>query len=412
MMCEASDDDVCYYAVLEIERTADAAALKRQYRKLALKYHPDKNGSDEASSERFKAISQAYSVLADPAKRELYDKHGREAVEQEESGAARAGFAESMFKEFFGDGGAPGPDIAGLFERHQRGQRGQRQGSGAKPTEVQHVVDLRTLVRGGTIVAEFTEEEPLDTDVTACSECRGQGAVTRVRMVGPGMMQQISAACQGCGGRGYCAPSHGTIIKDHEVDVEVPAGHALDSPIVLDGRGCFVFNPEAQRLARGPLLVRLSCREGADAAGWSLHANQRHLVWAPRLPVMYGLLTDRLQCQHPDGRVYMLTLSDARSEPMLVPGLGLPAHGRHAAGLLVVKINWVWKRDNLQTHPWFQRWQSNLCSKAPWADVQRPLRDPAQIEHACLTLEEYEAQPEPTAAGRQHDEPPGECVQS
>lgn len=418
---ETSED--CYYKVLEVDKKADEAALKKQYRKLALKFHPDKNASDEAA-EKFKAIAEAYSVLSDPKKRRIYDAYGKEAVADSESGAAAGGgFASSMFASMFGGGaGMPGPDIASFFQQNYGGGgRQARRGGGRsaiKPTQVKQKVSLQTLLQGGVVVIEYSDEEPLDTDVTLCGECGGSGTVTQMRMIGPGMMQQVSGRCQGCMGRGYCTPGHGTIKKDHEIEVTIARGHPLDEPIVVEGKGSYGFNSSTCKLERGDLYVHVVCGTEPDEYGWSIHSNRRHLVWAPRLPVMYGLLTDRLQCQHPDGRVYMLELAPSRSEPLIVDGLGMPAYGRHEAGALIVKVNWDWKRTNLETHPWFQKLQSKLCQKARWADMRESGGDEAHGNevHRCLTVDEFEGRQEEQRQQHHFQEEdegrPSECVQS
>ncbi len=397
-------DDSCYYALLDVDKSADAALLKKQYRKLALKFHPDKNANDAAASEKFKAIAEAYSVLSDPKKRRIYDAYGKAAVDESDSADGRPS-ASSMFAEMFAGGGT-GPDIASFFGSTYGSGRAPQ--SAKKPTQIQASVSMRTLFVGGTVTVQFSEEEPLDTEVTLCGECDGSGSVTRMRMVGPGMMQQSRSACAGCMGRGYCSPSHATIMKDHSIEVNIERGHPLQEPVIVEKRGGYNFNPRTKKLERGDLYVQLVCRSEPDKGGWSVHANQRHIIWSPTLPVMYGLLTDRIQCQHPNGEVYVLLMAASKSEQMVVDGLGMPANGRYRAGVLILKINWDWKRANLKTHSWFQKLQGNLFKKAPWANTSLN----GQTTHSCLTADEFEGRQRPP----EEPEGPGgnapECVQS
>src|SRR5450631_1320707 len=101
----------CYYETLEVERTADDSKLKAAFRKLAMKWHPDKNPGDQSSEVRFKEINEAYEVLKDPDKRAAYDRFGHAAFEQGGGGGAHgfgADFASTfsdIFEDLFGMGG-------------------------------------------------------------------------------------------------------------------------------------------------------------------------------------------------------------------------------------------------------------------------------------------------------------------
>jgi len=106
--------EVDYYQLLEVERGADDAALKAAYRRLAMKFHPDRNPGDAAAEQKFKAINEAYDVLKDPQKRAAYDRFGHAAFQQGGGGGGAqdfGGFAdifESVFGEFMGGGGRGG----------------------------------------------------------------------------------------------------------------------------------------------------------------------------------------------------------------------------------------------------------------------------------------------------------------
>jgi hypothetical protein len=188
--------------------------------------------------------------------------------------------------------------------------------------------------------------------------------------------------------------------------VRIERGHPLQEPVIVAKKGCYDFNPRTQKLERSDLYVQLSCLAESARSAWSLHENQRHLTWSPTLPVMYGLLTDRIQCQHPNGEVYVLQMASSKSEQMVVDGLGMPAYGRYRAGVLILKINWDWKRVNLQTHSWFQKLQSSLFKKAPWANTSLT----EQTTHSCLTVDEFEGH---QRAPEEHEgDSAPECVQS
>src|SRR5256885_15467359 len=103
-----------YYEVLGIERTVTAEEIKKSYRKLAVKYHPDKNPGDKAAEEKFKELGEAYEVLNDPQKRAAYDQYGHAAFDRRAGGFGRAGGFHDpfdIFREVFGGGGG-----GGIFE--------------------------------------------------------------------------------------------------------------------------------------------------------------------------------------------------------------------------------------------------------------------------------------------------------
>ena len=108
--------EIDYYELLEVERTADASVLKSAYRKMAMKYHPDKTGGCTDSEAKFKAVSEAYEVLKDPQKRAAYDRFGHAAFKQQQQGggggfhAGAGGFSDlgDIFETIFGQGGGFG----------------------------------------------------------------------------------------------------------------------------------------------------------------------------------------------------------------------------------------------------------------------------------------------------------------
>jgi DnaJ family protein A protein 1 len=187
-----------FYDILGVPPTCTPDELKKAYRKLALKYHPDKNPNEP---ERFKLISQAYEVLSDPEKRRIYDEGGESAIR--EGYADRGGPFSSpfdIFDMFFGGGGGP------------FGGRGARRGpKRGKDVVHQLAVPLEELYNGAVRKLSLAKNVICDKcegrggkkgAVEQCPVCRGAGMQVRIQQLAPGMVQQIQSVCSECEGQG------------------------------------------------------------------------------------------------------------------------------------------------------------------------------------------------------------------
>ncbi|XP_059140032.1 dnaJ homolog subfamily A member 1-like [Physella acuta] len=227
-----------YYDILEVKPNATDAELKKAYRKLALKYHPDKNPD---AGDKFKQISMAYEVLSDPKRREIYDKGGEEAIK---GGAGGGGFdfhsPMDIFDIFFGGGGRRGA------------QRGPRKG---KDVIHQLKVPLEDLYQGATrklalqknvICSKCEGRGGKEGSVQKCTNCRGTGMQVRIQQLGPGMVQQIQSVCGECRGEGEvidpkhrCKNCNGKkIVKERKIlEVHIDKGMRDNQQIRFSGEG-------------------------------------------------------------------------------------------------------------------------------------------------------------------------------
>src|SRR5579863_9695274 len=228
----------CYYETLEVERNADESKLKAAFRKLAMKWHPDKNPGDAASEMRFKEINEAYEVLKDGEKRAAYDRFGHAAFEHGGGGAAGfgAGFASS-FSDIF-------EDLFGMAGQRSRG--GRERGADLR---YNMEISLEEAFQGKTAQIE------IPVSVT-CESCSGIGAKagTKPRICatcgGAGRVRQaqgfftLERTCPGCQGRGQmiedpcpaCSGS-GRVTRERTLSVNIPQGVEDGTRIRLAGEG-------------------------------------------------------------------------------------------------------------------------------------------------------------------------------
>ncbi|MFM5908454.1 MAG: molecular chaperone DnaJ [Novosphingobium sp.] len=232
--------EVDYYELLEVSRTADDATIKSSYRKLAMKYHPDKNPGCAESEARFKSISAAYACLSDPQKRAAYDQFGHAAFENGGPGG------------FGGGGGNPFNDLGDIFESIFGGF-----GGGGGRQQARRGADLRYDLEITLDEAFHGKSEQIQIDVsTACEPCEGSGATpgTGTRRCnlcgGHGKVRaqqgffMVERTCPTCHGRGEVIESpcrscggEGRVDQRQTLDVNIPSGVDTGTRIRLSGKG-------------------------------------------------------------------------------------------------------------------------------------------------------------------------------
>lgn len=220
-----------YYEVLEVTRETTAEEIKRSYRKLAVKHHPDKNPGDAHAEERFKELGEAYDVLSDEQKRAAYDRYGHAAFAQG-SAAGAGGFGGGfhdpfdIFREVFG-GNSGGGGAGGIFEQFFGGGAGGGARGGRESR--QRGSDLRYDMQITLEEAAFGCEKEIEvTKLDACGHCHGSGAETGSR----------ASHCPTCGGRGQVISSRGFFQVSQACPRCKGSGQVIDKPCKkCDGEG-------------------------------------------------------------------------------------------------------------------------------------------------------------------------------
>ena len=255
--------EVDYYEVLEVSRDCSGAELKKSYRKLAMKYHPDRNPDDKEAEEKFKIVNEAYQVLSDEEKRSIYDRYGKAGLEGHGMGGGFGGGGMDdimdIFNSMFGGGGFGG----GGFGRTRRDPDQKY----ALDFEIELPLEFHEAVFGCEKKIDITYKTPCtdckgtgakDAKLETCDYCGGQGQI--LMRQGP---MQFAQTCPKCQGRGrsikeQCGSCHGKgyHIKDDSVTIKVPAG--VDSGNRLRVQG---YGNEAKNGHRGDLYLTFIVEE-------------------------------------------------------------------------------------------------------------------------------------------------------
>lgn len=338
-----------YYEVLGVTKDASAEELKRAYKKLAIKYHPDKNPGDKEAEEKFKEAAEAYDVLSDPKKRKQYDQFGHN-MPGGGAGGFGGGFSSfedifSAFGDIFGGGGFSG---FGGRSSSSRRQAGPPRGS---DLQIKVALSFKDILEGCTKKVRVKRYTPCTTcngrggdNTKTCPNCNGTG---RIRRVTQSFFQMVSESqCPNCGGMGEIISNpcktcggEGRVKTEDTISVKIPEGVAEGQYLTLRGEG----NVGPRGGASGDLLVIIAekqddfyTREGDD-----LHCEIK-------IPIYKLVLGGTHRIPTVDGGEVSIKIS-AGSQPDSILRLreqGLPPlQGRGQRGNLFVTIKAEIPRD-------------------------------------------------------------------
>ncbi|WP_220762341.1 molecular chaperone DnaJ [Flavobacterium sp. UMI-01] len=338
-----------FYEILGLSKGADAAAIKKAYRKKAIEYHPDKNPGDKTAEEKFKEAAEAYEVLGDPAKKAKYDQYGHQAFDGSGGFGGHGGMnMDDIFSQF-------GDIFGGGFGGFGGGSRGPQRVKGSN-LRIKVKLTLEEIANGveKKVKVKRKVQAPGVTYKT-CTTCNGQGQVMRVTNTILGRMQSATT-CPACGGSGQIldkkpsqADAQGMILEDETVSIKIPAGVVDGMQLKVSGKG----NDAPGNSVPGDLIVAIEEleHEFLKREGENLHYD----LYISFPEAILGVSKD---IEAVNGKVRIKLEEGIQSGKILrLKGKGIPSINGYGNGDLLVHVNvWTPKTLNKEQRQFFEKY--------------------------------------------------------
>lgn len=330
-----------YYDILGISKGASDGEIKKAYRKMALKYHPDKNPDDKAAEEKFKQAAEAYEVLSDPNKKSRYDQFGHQAFDGAGGFGGGGMNMEDIFSQFgdiFGGAFGGGGGFSGFGGPRQRVVKGSNLRIRVRLTLEDIAIGVEKKVK-----VKRKIQAP-GTTYKTCTTCNGSGQVTRITNTILGRMQ-TSSTCNVCGGAGQMidkrpsrADSQGLMLSEETVSIKIPAGVVDGMQLKVAGKG----NAAPGNGISGDLLVAIleedhpTLQREGDNLHYDLYISLPDAVLgiSKEIDTVTGKVRIKIEPGVQSGKILRLR------------GKGIPSINGYGKGDLLVHVN-VWTPKTL-----------------------------------------------------------------
>lgn len=343
-----------YYDILGLSKNASAAEIKKAYRKLAIKYHPDKNPDDPKAEAMFKKAAEAYEVLSNPEKKAKYDQFGHSAFDGSGGFGGGGMDMDDIFSQF-GDifGSAFGGQAGGFSGFGGFGRQGQARSKGSN-LRIRVKLNLEDVAKGvEKKIKVKRKKKSSGTTYKTCSTCGGSGQVTRVTNTILGRMQTASpcSACQGSGqvidNKGVGTDAQGLKTEDELVSIKIPAGVEDGMQLKVSGKG----NEAPGNGMAGDLIVQILVEEHKY-----LKRDGENLHYDLYISFSEATLGTSKEIQTVSGKVRIKIESGIQSGKILrLKSKGLPNLNRYRTGDLLVHVNvWTPKKLNREQEQFFE----------------------------------------------------------
>ena len=342
-----------YYEILEITKTSSTEEIKKAYRKVAMKFHPDRNPGDKSSEEKFKEAAEAYEILSDNDKRALYDRHGHAGVNNGGRGGGFGGGAGMNMDDIFSQfGDVFGDDIFGsFFGGGRRGGGGGSRTRGVRGSNLRIKIKLtyeeiakgvsknikvKKYVSCGTCSGSGAKDKG---SVQTCTGCGGSGQVRKVSNTFLGQMQTVTT-CPTCNGEGSIVTAkcvtckgEGRVYGEETVNIDIPAGVQEGMQLSVSGRG----NAGERGGAAGDLLILVEEEAHAD-----LHREGLNVAFELYITFVDAVFGTSVEVPTIDGKAKIKIPAGTQSGKIFrLKGKGLPSVNSYEKGDQIIHVN-VW----------------------------------------------------------------------
>lgn len=318
-----------YYQILEVDRGASADEIKKSYRKMAMKYHPDKNPDNPQAEEKFKECAEAFDVLSDPQKKQEYDTYG--TVGGNNGNPFGGGFNMddifSRFGDFFNFGGG--------------NQRQVRRGSDLR---IKTNVSLQEVINGVDKKIKYIRQVKCNTcdgyggkDLTNCGMCQGTGQRRVVQNTPFGQIQQI-VTCTSCSGIGQITRTNcnncrgqGVVPKEENLDIKIPKGAVNGVNFNMSGYGNWAKNGQ-------PGDLHILVEETPDS---EFKRENNNLVYDQHISIIEAILGKEIKLKTPNGELkFTIQPGTTHGKVLRIQGKGVPDLNYNGqVGDLFIKMN-------------------------------------------------------------------------
>jgi len=351
-----------FYEILEISKSATQAEIKKGYRKMAIKYHPDKNPDDKTAEDNFKKAAEAYEVLSDENKKARYDQYGHAAFDGPQGGGGFGGGGMNMddifsqFGDIFGSGGG---GFGGGFGGFGGGGQRQARVKGSN-MRIRVKLTLEEIAKGVEKKVKVRRKVQAEgVRYKTCTTCNGSGQQMRVTNTILGRMQ-TATTCGTCSGAGETlsskpngADDQGLIVKEETVSINIPAGVTEGVQLKVGGKG---NDAPGNNSISGDLLVLIEevphdtlKREGTNIH-YDLYINFSEAVLgtSKEVDTVSGKVKIKIDAGTQSGKILRLK------------GKGLPSIERYGTGDFLIHTNvWTPQELNKEQREFFEKMSDN-----------------------------------------------------